>query len=110
MLVMSGKNLEELVKKLYTELYLTISEIADIVGDYPYNIAPILWKERLERSPAKTRYLRLKLRTLPVEQKAEYIREARELGVPYEIIAKVLGLNQREVKSLERSLSSRVQV
>jgi len=99
---------EELVKKLYTELYLTINEIANIVGDYPRNIAPILWKEKLERSSIKTRLLRKKLRTLPIEQKAEYIRKAKELGVPDEIIAKVLNLKQREVKKLERSLSSRV--
>lgn len=108
MLVIHGKSLEELVKKLYTELYLTINEIADIVGDYPRNIAPILWKEKLERSSIKTRLLREKLKTLPIEQKAEYIRKAKELGVPDEIIAKVLGLKQREVKKLERSLSSRV--
>jgi len=100
--------MEELVKKLYTELYLTISEIADIVGDYPYNIAPILWKERFERSGGKTQALRKKLKTLPDEQKAEYIRKARELGVPDKVIAKVLGLKQREVRKLERSLSSRV--
>jgi len=108
MLVTHGKNLEELITKLYTELYLTINEIADIVGDYPHNIAPILWKEKLERSGGKTQALRKKLRTLPDEQKAEYIRKARVLGVPYEIIAKVLDLKQREVKRLERSLSSRV--
>ncbi len=108
MLATYGKNLEELVKKLYTELYLTINEIADIVGDYPCNIAPILWKEKLERSGGKTQALRKKLRTLPAEQKAEYIRKARDLGVPYKIIAKVLGLKQREVRRLERSLSSRV--
>ncbi len=108
MLATHGKNLEELVKKLYTELYLTINEIADIVGDYPRNIAPILWKEKLERSGGKTQALRKKLRTLPAEQKTEYIHKAKELGVPYEIIAKVLGLKQREVKKLERSLSSRV--
>jgi len=100
--------MEELVKKLYTELYLTIKEIADIVGDYPYNIASILWKEKLERSGGKTQVFRKKLRTLPDEQKAEYVRKARELGVPYEIIAKVLGLKQKEVRKLERSLSSRV--
>ncbi len=108
MLVIHGKNLEELVKKLYTELYLTINEIADIIGDYNYNVARILWKDRLERSPTKSRYLRLKLRTLPDEQKVEYIRKARELGVSYKIIAKVLGLKQKEVKKLERSLSSRI--
>jgi hypothetical protein len=108
MLATNGRSLEEYVKKLYTEFYLTINEIADIVGDYPYNIAPILWKERLERTGGKTKSLRLKLRTLPNEQKVEYIRKARKLGVPYEIIAKVLGLKQREVKKLERSLSNRV--
>jgi DNA-directed RNA polymerase specialized sigma24 family protein len=100
--------MEELVKQLYTELYLTIKEIADIVGDYPCNIAPILWKERLERSGGKTQALRKKLKTLPDEQKAEYIHKARQLGVPYKLIAKVLGLKQREVRRLERSLSSRV--
>jgi DNA-directed RNA polymerase specialized sigma24 family protein len=100
--------MEELVKKLYTELYLTIKEIADIVGDYPYNIAPILWKERLERSGGKTQSFRRKLRTLSDEQKAEYICKARQLGVPYELIAKVLGLKQKEVRRLEKSLSSRV--
>ncbi len=108
MLATHGRNLEELVKKLYTELYLTINEIADIVGDYPYNIAPILWKEKLERTGGKTQALRKKLRTLSVEQKVEYIHEARKLGVSYKIIAKVLGLKQREVRRLERSLSSRV--
>lgn len=100
--------MEELVKKLYTELYLTINEIANIVGDYPRNIAPILWKEKLERSSIKTRLLREKLKALSIEQKAEYTRKAKELGVPDEIIAKVLNLKQREVKKLERSLSSRV--
>ncbi len=108
MLATHGKNLEEFVKKLYTELYLTINEIADILGDYPYNIAPILWKEKLERTGGKTLTLRKKLRTLPVEQKAEYVRKARELDVPYEIIARVLGLKPIQVVRLERSLSSRV--
>ncbi len=108
MLATHGKSLEEFVKKLYTELYLTINEIADILGDYPRNIAPILWKEKLERTGGKTQTLRKKLRTLSVEQKAEYVRKARELGVPYKIIARVLGLKPIQVVRLERSLSSRV--
>jgi hypothetical protein len=103
-----GKSFEELVKKLYTELYLTMNEIADIFGEYYHNIAPILWKERLERSPVKTHQLRLRLKTLSDEQKAEYVRKARELNVPYEIIAKILGISEKEVERLERGLSSRV--
>ena len=108
MLAIHGRNLEELVKKLYTELYLTIKEIADLLGVYDIDVAKILWKERLERSGGKTQSLRKKLKTLPDKQKAEYIHKARQLGVPYELITKVLGLKQREVRRLERSLSSRV--
>jgi hypothetical protein len=100
--------MEKLVKTLYTELYLTIREIADMIGVYDRDVAKILWKERLERSPVKTRYIRLRLRKLSDKQKAEYIRKAREFNVPYETIANILGMKEEEVMRLERSLSSRV--
>jgi hypothetical protein len=100
--------MEEFIKTLYTELYLTIKEIADMLGLYDIDVAKILWKERLERTGGKTKSYRLMLRKLSDEQKAEYIHKARQLGVPYKLIAKVLGMKQKEVRRLERSLSSRV--
>jgi DNA-binding transcriptional MerR regulator len=108
MLEMDGKNLEELVKKLYTELYLSVDEIARITKLSNQKVYNMLWRLRIIRTPAQSRTVRQQLRQSSKEQKAEYIRRARELGVPYKIIAEVLDTDTKGVKRLERSLSSRV--
>jgi len=108
MLATHGKNLEELVKKLYTELYLSVDEIARITKLSNQKVYNMLWRFKIIRTPAESRMIRNQLRQASKEQKAEYIRRARELGVPCKIIAEVLHTYPKEVKRIERSLSSRV--
>jgi DNA-binding CsgD family transcriptional regulator len=100
--------MEELVKKLYTELYLSVDEIANITKLSNQKVYNILWRLGIIRTPAQSRIIRKQLRQSSKEQKAEYIFKARELGVPYKIIAKVFNINPKGVRNLERSLSSRV--
>ncbi len=103
-----GKNLEELVKKLYTELYLSVDEIARITKLTHHKVYSLLWYFKIIRRPEQSRTIRMQLRQSSKEQKAEYIHKARELGVPYKTIARVLDIDTEGVKKLERSLSSRI--
>ncbi len=103
-----GKNLEELVKKLYTELYLSVDEIARITKLSHHKVYSLLWRLKMIRRPEQSRTIRMQLRQSSKDHKAEYIHKARELGVPYKIIAQVLDIDAKGVKKLERSLSSRV--
>ena len=108
MLVTHGKNLEEFVKKLYTELYLSVDEIARITKLSNQKVYNMLWRLGVIRTPSQSIAIRRQLRQSSKEQKAEYIRRAREFGVPYKIIAEALDTDPKGVKRLERSLSSRV--
>jgi DNA-binding transcriptional MerR regulator len=103
-----GKSLEELIKKLYTELYLSVDEIARITKLSNQKVYNMLWRLKIIRTPSQSIAIRRQLRQSSKEQKLEYIRKARELGVPYKIIAEVLHTDPKGVKRLERSLSSRV--
>jgi chromosome condensin MukBEF MukE localization factor len=107
MLATHGKNLEELVKKLYTELYLSVDEIARITKLSNQKVYNMLWRLKIIRTPVESKTIRRQLRQSSKEQKAEYIRKARELGVPYKIIAEVLHTHPKGVKRIERSLSSK---
>jgi hypothetical protein len=100
--------MEELVKKLYTELYLSVDEIARITKLSNQKVYNMLWRLRIIRTPVQSIKIRKQLRQASKEEKAEYIRKARELGVPYKIIAEVLHTDPKGVKRIERSLSNRV--
>jgi transposase len=100
--------MEEFITKLYTELYLSVDEIAHITKLSHHKVYSMLWRLKIIRTPAQSRTVRERLRQLSKEQKAEYISKARELNIPYKIIAEVFGIDPKGVKKLERSLSSRV--
>jgi predicted DNA-binding protein YlxM (UPF0122 family) len=100
--------MEELVKQLYTELYLSVDEIARTTKLSNQKVYNMLWRLRIIRTPAQSRKVREQLRQLPKEQKTEYIHKAREYGVSYTLIAKVLNTSIKGVKELERSLSNTV--
>ena len=98
--------MEELVKKLYTELYLSVDEIARITKLTHHRVYSMLWHLDIIRSPAESRTIRKQLRQFSKEQKAEYVRKARELGITYKIIAQVLGIDPKGVKRLEACISN----
>jgi DNA-binding transcriptional regulator YhcF (GntR family) len=98
--------MEELVKKFYTELYLSVDEIARITKLSNQKVYNMLWRLNIIRTPAQSRTIRKQLRQSSKEQKAKYIYKARELGVPYKIIAKVLNTYPKGVKKLETCLSN----
>jgi transposase len=100
--------MEELIAKLYTEFYLSVDEIAHITKLSHHKVYSTLWRLKIIRTPAQSRAVRKRLRQLPKEQKVEYVHRARELNIPYKIIAKVLDVDPKGVKKLERSLSSRI--
>jgi DNA-binding CsgD family transcriptional regulator len=98
--------MEELVKKLYTELYLSVDEIARITKLTHHRVYSLLWRLKIIRMPAESRTIRKQLRQSSKEQKAEYIRKAKELGITYKIIAQVLGIDPKGVKRLEACISN----
>ena len=98
--------MEEFIKKLYTELYLSVDEIARITKLSNQKVYNILWRLKIIRTPAQSRTIRQQLRQSSKEQKAKYIRKARELGITYKIIAGVLGIDPKGVKKYERNLST----
>jgi hypothetical protein len=98
--------MEELVKKFYTELYLSVDEIARITKLSNQKVYNMLWSLKIIRSPAESRTIRKQIRQASKEQKAEYIRKARELGITYKIIAQVLGIDPKGVKRLEACISN----
>jgi chromosome condensin MukBEF MukE localization factor len=100
--------MEELVKKLYNELYLSVDEIARTTKLSNQKVYNMLWRLRIIRTPVQSIKIRKQLRQASKEEKAKYIRKARELGVPYRIIAEVLHTDPKGVKRIERSLSNRV--
>jgi DNA-binding transcriptional regulator YhcF (GntR family) len=98
--------MEKLVKKFYTELYLSVDEIACITKLSNGKVYNMLWRLGIIRTPAQSRIIRKQLRQSSKEQKAEYILKARELGVPYKIIAQVLNTYTNGVKRLEACISN----
>jgi DNA-binding CsgD family transcriptional regulator len=106
MLATHGKNLEELVKRLYAELYLSVDEIARTTKLTHHYVYSMLWRLKIIRTPAESRTIRKQLRQLSKEQKAEYIRKARDLGITYKVIAEVLGIDPKGVKRLEACISN----
>jgi transposase len=97
---------EELVKRLYAELYLSVDEISRITKLTHHCVYSMLWRFKIIRTPAESRAVRKQLRQLSKEQKAEYIHKARELGITYKIIAEVLNTDQKGVKRLEAYISN----
>jgi DNA-binding transcriptional regulator YhcF (GntR family) len=100
--------MEELVKKLYTEFYLSVDEIAHITKLSNQKVYNMLWRLNIIRTPAQSRTIRRQLRQSSKEQKAKYIHKARKLGVPYKVIAQVLSTYPKGVKRLETCLSNYV--
>jgi len=105
---------EDTIKQLYTELYLTIDEIADTLNLSKQSVALYLWKHKIERSGALTTSLREKLKHLKKEERLLYIKKARALKVKYDIISKVLGISHTTIAkyvglSNETNISDRVQ-
>jgi predicted transcriptional regulator YheO len=94
--------MEEIIEKLYTELYLTIDEIADTLNISKQSIAMYLWKQGLERSGALSVSLRKRLKNLERKERIQYVKKARALKVKYNIISKVLGISHETIAQYVR--------
>jgi hypothetical protein len=90
--------MEELIAKLYNEFYLNIDEISRTTKMSKQSVAMCLWKHRMERSGALTMSLRKRLKTLEKEEKIRYVKKARDLKIPYSILAKLLGVSHETVR------------